>query len=79
MTFPAGLASIASQWDDSPHARGAVALCRALADRREAETRAAAVPDRMIADHAALAVSGAFRSRDTRALIFRQHGVEILR
>lgn len=79
MTLPAGLASIASQWDDSPHARGAVALCQALAERREAETRPAAVPDRMIADHAALAVSGAFRSRDTRAIVFRQGGVEVWR
>lgn len=79
MTLPTGLASIASQWDDTPHARGALTFCRAQAERREAETRAQAVPDRMIADHAALAVSGAFRSKDTRAIVFRQGGVEVVR
>lgn len=74
-----GLASHSLRMDDSPHARGALAFCRAQAERREAQARAAAVPDRMIADHAALAVSGAFRSKDTRAIVFRQGGVEVWR
>ncbi len=64
---PSGLATIASTWDDSPHARGAIHFCRAAAAAREAaQTRTNAVPDRMIVDHAALVIQAAYRMRDWR-------------
>ncbi len=62
MTLPAGLSAHSTRLDDNPHARGALTLCRALADRREAQARAAAIPDRVIADHAALVVGEACTS-----------------
>jgi len=67
MTLPAGLASHSLAMDDSPHARGAVAVCRSMAERREAEVRAAAVPDRLINRHAALVINAGYRLKDARA------------
>lgn len=66
MTLPTGLADHCLRMDDSPHARAAIALCHAMAERREAETRAAVVPDRLIDRHAALVISGGYRTQDKR-------------
>lgn len=79
MTLPAGLTTIAARLDDAPNARGALAFCRALSDRQDAQTRTDAIPDRVIDRHAALVVREAYRSQDTRAIAFRQGGVEVVR
>ena len=79
MTLPAGLATIAARLDDAPNTRGALAFCRAFSDRQDAQARTDAIPKGVIDRHAALVVREAYRSRDMRAIVFRQGGVEVVR
>lgn len=67
-SLPTGLAHHASRLDDVPQVRGAVAFCKAHAER-DAERRVKAHADPLteaIDRHAALAIGSAYRAQDRR-------------